>query len=174
MARSSSAPCPLPTSAFLHGAVSPLLWKMMHDVWSIPPLPPAPSQPVQSCMVLSPLLWKMLHVWHIPRTAPSHSVQSCMALSLLSCVSCFMYDTFPFAESCSNDLYCSFYCSRSCFVVLFFECTLCGVSHDNCFASRCLPSLCSSMRSVCGDNIVMVYFFLFSFLTSSWIFVFSV
>ena len=135
MARSSSASCSLPTSAFLHGAVSPLLWNLLHDAWHVPPLPPAPSQPVQSCMALSPLLWKMLHIWHVPPPppAPSHSVQSRIALFLLSCVSCFMYNKFLFTESCSNDFYCSFYCSRSCFVVLFLECTLCGVSHDNSF-----------------------------------------
>ena len=70
MARPSSASCPLPTSAILHGAVSPLLWKMLH-VWHVPPLPPAPSQPAQSRIVLF----------------------------LLSCVSCFMYGTFLFTES---------------------------------------------------------------------------
>ena len=70
MASSSSASCPLPTSAILHGDVFPLLWKMLH-VWHVPPLSPAPSQPVQSRIVLF----------------------------LSSSVSCFMYGTFLFTES---------------------------------------------------------------------------
>jgi hypothetical protein len=66
MARSSSASCLLLTSAISHGAVSPLLWKMLHNVWHVPPLSPASSKPVQSRIVLF----------------------------LPSCVSCFIYGTF--------------------------------------------------------------------------------
>jgi hypothetical protein len=113
MTRSSSASCPLPTSAISHGAVSPLLWKMLHDVWHVPPPPPVPSQPVHSRMALFLLSCGrcymmygtfLLCLLHVPPTAPSKPVQSRIVLFLLSCVSCFMFDTFLFTESCSNDL----------------------------------------------------------------------
>ena len=104
--RPSSASCPLPTSVISHGAVSPLLWKMLHDVWHVPPLPPAPSQPVQSCMALFLLSCGrccmygtfLLHV-PSPPPAPSQPAQSRIVLFLLSCVSCFMYGTFLFTKS---------------------------------------------------------------------------
>jgi hypothetical protein len=142
--RPSSASCPLPTSVISHGAVSPLLWKMLHGVWHVPPLPPAPSQPVQSCM----------------------------ALFLLSCKRCCMYGTFLLCllpppnqcnlacsflpNHCSNDLYCSFNCSHSYFVVLFLllvDCTLCGV-----FLLTPCPSCCFPSRHHCHSLLVPCFF----------------
>ena len=93
--RPSSASCPLPTSVISHGAVSPLLWKMLHDVWHVPPLPPpnqcnlasrcfsslvedaacmarssSASCPLPTIAIsyhaVSPLSCKLLHVWHVP------------------------------------------------------------------------------------------------------------
>jgi hypothetical protein len=68
--RPSSGSCPLPTSVILHGAVSPLLWKMLH-VWHVPSprsfstFCPLPTSAI-SHRAVSPLLCKLLYVWHVP------------------------------------------------------------------------------------------------------------
>ena len=57
---------------------------------------------------------------------------------------------------CSNDLYCSFNCSRSYFVVLFLllvECTLCGV-----FLVTPCPSCCFPSRHHCHGLLVPCFF----------------